>query len=79
MTSMRVEDLLIILFTFFYSVLGFGKRLSNGDDDDNEWNEGLLGNNQVVTLAVIIILVIILIAIIVFQIASFCMRKYRYD
>ena len=77
---MRVEDLVIFLFTFFYSVLGFGKRLSNvDDDDDNEWNEGLLGNTQAVTVAVIIILVIILIAIIVFQIASFCMRKYRYD
>ena len=77
---MKVKDLPILFFTFSYSVLGLGKRLPNGNDNDDvgdDWNDQIFGNNQVVTLAVIIILVIIFIAIIVFQIASYCMRTYR--
>ena len=77
---MKVKDLAILFFTFSYSVLALGKRLPNSNDDDDvddDWNDKLFGNNKVVTLAVIIILGIILITKIVFQIASFCMRKYR--
>ena len=74
---MRIEDLLIFLFTFSHSVLGFGKRLSYGDDGGDDWNEELFGDSQLVTVAVIIILVIIFLAIIVFQITSFCWKKYR--
>ena len=77
MKRMRVLDLVIFLFSFIHSVLGFGKRLSDGDDGGDDWNEELFGDNQLVTVAVIIILVIILLAIIVFQITSFCWRKYR--
>ena len=77
---MKVKDLAILFFPFSYSVLGLGKQLPNSNDDDDvddDWNDKLFGNNKVVTLAVIIILGIILITKIVFQIASFCMRKYR--
>ena len=74
---MRVLDLVIFLVTFIQSVLGFGKRLSYSDDVHDDWNEELFGDNQLVTVAVIIILVIIFLAIIVFQITSFCRKKYR--
>ena len=74
---MRVWDFVIFLITFIHSVLGFGKRLSYGDDGHDYWNEELFGDNQLVTVAVIIILVIIFLAIIVFQITSFCRKKYR--
>ena len=74
---MRVLDLVIFLVTFIHSALGFGKRLSYGYDGLDDWNEELFGDNQLVTVTVIIILVIIFLAIIVFQITSFCRKKYR--
>ena len=74
---MRVWELMIFLVTFIHSALGFGKRLSYGDDGDDDWNEELFGDNQLVIVAVIIILVVIFLAIIVFQMTSFCRKKYR--
>ena len=74
---MKVWDFVIFLVTFIHSVLGFGKRLSYGDDGDDDWNEELFGDNQLVIVAVIIILVVIFLAIIVFQMTSFCRKKYR--
>ena len=74
---MKVWDFVIFLVTFIHSVFGFGKRLSYGDDGDDDWNEELFGDNQLVTVAVIIILVIIFLTILVFQITSFCRKTYR--
>ena len=74
---MRWGDLVCFLFTFICSVLGFGKRIVSGDDDDNDWSEELFANNQAVTLTVIIILVLILLTIVLWQIVSYCRNKYR--